>query len=77
MKLKGKFTFWIPVGVIKQENQTLRFCKKTKTFAMRSKEESSDYRYLPDPNLRPVLLKEEWIKRAKKVICRKSFFGEK
>ena len=49
---------------IKQETR-LYDSAKNKTFAMRSKEESSDYRYLPDPNLRPVLLKEEWIKEQK------------
>jgi aspartyl-tRNA(Asn)/glutamyl-tRNA(Gln) amidotransferase subunit B len=32
-----------------------------KTYSMRSKEESHDYRYFPDPDLLPVELTEEWI----------------
>ena len=51
-------------GSIRQETR-LYDSSKNKTFAMRTKEESSDYRYLPDPNLRPILLKESWIKEQK------------
>jgi aspartyl-tRNA(Asn)/glutamyl-tRNA(Gln) amidotransferase subunit B len=32
-----------------------------KTYSMRSKEESHDYRYFPDPDLLPVKLSDEWI----------------
>jgi aspartyl-tRNA(Asn)/glutamyl-tRNA(Gln) amidotransferase subunit B len=31
------------------------------TFAQRGKEEASDYRYFPDPDLLPVRVSEEWI----------------
>ncbi len=33
--------------------------------AMRSKEEAHDYRYLPDPDLPPLVIDEEWIDRAR------------
>jgi aspartyl-tRNA(Asn)/glutamyl-tRNA(Gln) amidotransferase subunit B len=33
---------------------------------MRSKEEAHDYRYFPDPDLVPVLVDDEWIRRAAK-----------
>jgi aspartyl-tRNA(Asn)/glutamyl-tRNA(Gln) amidotransferase subunit B len=36
-----------------------------KTALMRSKEESHDYRYFPDPDLLPLELDEEWIRRQK------------
>jgi len=32
-----------------------------KTFLMRTKEESHDYRYFPDPDLLPLVLSDEWI----------------
>jgi aspartyl-tRNA(Asn)/glutamyl-tRNA(Gln) amidotransferase subunit B len=34
-----------------------------KTQPMRSKEESHDYRYFPDPDLIPVIIDDAWIKR--------------
>lgn len=34
---------------------------KQKTFSQRSKEESHDYRYMPDPDLPPVLLAQDYI----------------
>jgi aspartyl-tRNA(Asn)/glutamyl-tRNA(Gln) amidotransferase subunit B len=34
-----------------------------KTQPMRSKEESQDYRYFPDPDLIPVMIDDAWIKR--------------
>ena len=34
-----------------------------KTKPMRSKEESHDYRYFPDPDLIPVIIDDAWIKR--------------
>lgn len=38
---------------------------KQKTFSQRSKEGAHDYRYMPDPDLPPVILSEEFIARAK------------
>ena len=41
---------------------------KNKTFPLRSKEEASDYRYFPDPDLRPVILSKQWIEEQGKKI---------
>lgn len=35
------------------------------TESMRGKEEAHDYRYFPDPDLVPVLIDEEWIRRVR------------
>lgn len=35
------------------------------SYAMRSKEEASDYRYFPDPDLMPVLIDDGWIQLVK------------
>jgi len=37
------------------------------TKSMRGKEEASDYRYFPDPDLRPVIATKEMIEEAKKI----------
>lgn len=37
--------------------------EKQVTRSMRTKEEADDYRYFPDPDLPPVVISEEWIKR--------------
>jgi aspartyl-tRNA(Asn)/glutamyl-tRNA(Gln) amidotransferase subunit B len=51
-------------GSIKQE--TLLFDSATGTTrSMRSKEESADYRYFPDPDLPPVLVEERWIQEVR------------
>ncbi len=39
--------------------------KNSITKAMRSKEEANEYRYFPDPDLVPLLVDDEWIKRVK------------
>ncbi|MFH0974352.1 MAG: Asp-tRNA(Asn)/Glu-tRNA(Gln) amidotransferase subunit GatB [Spirochaetota bacterium] len=36
-----------------------------KTYSMRSKEESHDYRYFPDPDLLPIELSDEWIEKVR------------
>lgn len=41
---------------------------KNKTFPLRSKEGASDYRYFPDPDLRPVVLCHEWIEKQREKI---------
>lgn len=38
------------------------------TLAMRSKEEINDYRYFPEPDLLPLLIKESWIQGIQKSI---------
>ncbi|RCE49251.1 Asp-tRNA(Asn)/Glu-tRNA(Gln) amidotransferase GatCAB subunit B, partial [Escherichia coli] len=35
------------------------------TRAMRSKEDSADYRYFPDPDLPPLVIAPEWVERVK------------
>lgn len=35
------------------------------SYPMRSKEDSKDYRYFPDPDVPPVLISEEWIKKIR------------
>ena len=35
------------------------------TRAMRTKEDSADYRYFPDPDLPPLVIAEDWIERVK------------
>ena len=52
---------------IKQETR-LYDSTKNKTFPLRSKEEASDYRYFPDPDLRPVILAKQWIEEKRKKI---------
>jgi aspartyl-tRNA(Asn)/glutamyl-tRNA(Gln) amidotransferase subunit B len=37
------------------------------TKSMRGKEEAADYRYFPDPDLRPLVVTDEMIKEAKKI----------
>ena len=51
-------------GKVKQETR-LYDSAQNKTFPLRSKEEASDYRYFPDPDLRPVLLSKKWIEEQK------------
>ncbi len=38
---------------------------KKQTRSMRSKEDSQDYRYFPDPDLLPLVISEEWIQRVR------------
>jgi aspartyl-tRNA(Asn)/glutamyl-tRNA(Gln) amidotransferase subunit B len=46
--------------------ETLLFDSSTgSTRSMRSKEESSDYRYMPDPDLPPVVIEESWVEKIK------------
>lgn len=46
-------------GIITQET-LLWNADLNEAFPMRSKEESHDYRYFPDPDLLPVIVREEW-----------------
>ncbi len=38
---------------------------KEMSYAMRSKEDAQDYRYFPEPDLTPVVIGEEWIRKVK------------
>lgn len=49
---------------IRQETR-LWDTKERKTILMRSKEEAADYRYLPDPDIRPLYVDEAWIASIK------------
>lgn len=49
--------------------QTLLFDSATGTTRpMRSKEESADYRYFPDPDLPPVIVEESWIREVQRTL---------
>ena len=55
---------------------------KRETREMRTKEDSDDYRYFPDPDLPPLVISAEWIERVKKELpelpeaLRKRFINE-
>jgi len=52
------------VGRIDQETR-LYDAAKGETRPMRSKEESHDYRYFPDPDLLPLVLDKSWVEKLK------------
>jgi len=54
-------------GTVIQETR-LWDSSKGKTLAMRSKEEAHDYRYFPEPDLRPLLIETAWIEKVKSSI---------
>ena len=54
-------------GVIKQETRRWDDLKG-ENFALRSKEDSNDYRYFKDPDLKPVEITEQYIEEIKKEI---------
>ncbi len=52
-------------GQIIQETRLWDSAKNV-TESMRSKEEAHDYRYFPDPDLLPLLIKKDWIEKIRK-----------
>jgi aspartyl-tRNA(Asn)/glutamyl-tRNA(Gln) amidotransferase subunit B len=54
-------------GTIDQETR-LWDPNKGETRSMRSKEDAHDYRYFPDPDLLPLVLKNEWIEQIKQTL---------
>ena len=38
---------------------------KEYSYAMRSKEDAQDYRYVPDPDLAPIVISDEWIRQIR------------
>ncbi len=38
---------------------------KEYSYAMRSKEDAQDYRYFPEPDLVPIVISDEWVKKVK------------
>ena len=51
-------------GKVQQETR-LYDADKDVTRSMRSKEDSDDYRYFPDPDLPPLVIAPEWVERVK------------
>lgn len=51
-------------GKVKQETR-LWDPDQGKSFGMRGKEEAHDYRYMPDPDLLPLLVDEAWVERVR------------
>ncbi len=61
------------IFILSQNKQVARETRlydpaKNKTFSLRSKEESSDYRFFPDPDLLPVIISDQWIQKQKQKI---------
>ncbi|MDF3054834.1 MAG: glutamyl-tRNA(Gln) amidotransferase, subunit [Gammaproteobacteria bacterium] len=54
-------------GEIVQETR-LYDSAKNETRPMRSKEEATDYRYFPDPDLLPLVINEKWLKDVKETL---------
>jgi aspartyl-tRNA(Asn)/glutamyl-tRNA(Gln) amidotransferase subunit B len=53
----------------KVEQDTMLWnASENKTYSMRSKEESHDYRYFPEPDLIPLEVDDEWIESIRKTI---------
>ena len=52
-------------GSINHETRSFNATNNT-TISMRHKEEANDYRYFPEPDLQPVIVKEEYINQIKR-----------
>jgi len=54
-------------GKVEQETR-LWDADRGQTLAMRSKEESHDYRYFPEPDLPPLLVRQEWVDQIRRTL---------
>ena len=54
-------------GTVRQETR-LYDPDRNETRAMRSKEDSEDYRYFPDPDLPPLVISREWVEQVAKTM---------
>ncbi len=54
-------------GEIRHETRSFNAENNT-TISMRHKEEANDYRYFPEPDLQPVIIKEEYISKLKNTL---------
>lgn len=55
---------WESGGTVDQETR-LFDSNRSETRSMRSKEDAHDYRYFPDPDLLPVVLDADWVRRLR------------
>src|SRR5690606_38110378 len=54
-------------GTVIQETR-LYDADRDETRSMRSKEDSHDYRYFPDPDLPPLVIAPEWVEKVRAVM---------
>jgi len=54
-------------GTVRQETR-LYDAERDETRSMRSKEDSDDYRYFPDPDLPPLCIAQQWIDRVREAM---------
>ncbi|MBV6272499.1 Asp-tRNA(Asn)/Glu-tRNA(Gln) amidotransferase subunit GatB [Alcaligenaceae bacterium CGII-47] len=54
-------------GTVRQETR-LYDAERDETRTMRSKEDSNDYRYFPDPDLPPLMVTDEWIEQVRQTM---------
>ncbi|QDH15822.1 Asp-tRNA(Asn)/Glu-tRNA(Gln) amidotransferase subunit GatB [Oecophyllibacter saccharovorans] len=55
---------WEAGGTVDQETRLFDHAK-AETRSLRNKEDAHDYRYFPDPDLLPLVLKQEWVNELK------------
>lgn len=53
-------------GTAIEQETRLWDAQKGEARVMRSKEEAHDYRYFPEPDLRPLVIPEEWVEEARR-----------